>query len=559
MFLLISIKTDFMNILGISHLAPSPFGHDSAVALLDEDSNLFAISEERLSRVKHDGGHPSSAIQSWLKQSNSRLSEIDKISIGFGLEETRVGRRINEQFCCYAKESTNFKRTSIGKKNPPFYDHQYIHVRTSYALSGFKKALVISLDGGGIDNGEFNSGGIFIVDNGDIRPIKYFPLNLSLGNTYGAITEICGFAMNDGEGKTMTLGPMTENESKSDKEKIYKHMCNVFPDFNGNDFRTNGHVTLDGKILHDLLWYSVLDVRLLLLKRLYNRNLIAWAAQKRLEEIVVKIVNSAVDATGIKNVVFGGGIFLNMIMNMKIQQLLGKKLNLFFNPICNDLGNAVGAALEEYYQQTGKNPVPPYMSLYLGGSYSDEEILLSTKKFNFKVSKVNKVDTAIDLIERGKVIGWFQGRSEFGQRGLGSRSILALATEQKYKDIVNEKVKKRESWRPFCPTIIEEKSSEFLKDPLYAPYMILGFEMKNPELYPAVTHIDGTCRPQILKKDVNPDFHEVVKGLDGIVLNTSFNLAGDPIVETPHDALMTLKNSEMDALLMNDYMIEKCA
>jgi carbamoyltransferase len=293
------------------------------------------------------------------------------------------------------------------------------------------------------------------------------------------------------------------------------------------------------------------------LKRLYNKNLIAWAAQKRLEEIVIKIVNSAVDATGIKNLAFSGGIFLNMIMNMKIQQLLGKKLNLFFNPICNDLGNAVGAALEEYYQQTGKNPVPPYMSLYLGGSYSDEEILLSTKKFNFKISKVNKVNTAIDLIERGKVIGWFQGRSEFGQRGLGSRSILAIPTEQKYKDIVNEKVKKRESWRPFCPTIIEEKSSEFLKDPLYAPYMILGFEMKNPELYPAVTHIDGTCRPQILKKDVNPDFYEVVKGLDGIVLNTSFNLAGDPIVETPHDALMTLKNSEMDALLMNDFMIEK--
>ena len=109
-----------MNILGISHLSPSPFGHDSAIAVLDEDSNLFAISEERLSRVKHDGGYPSNVIQSWLKQSNLRLSEIDKISIGFGLEETRVGRRINEQFCCYAKESTNFKRTLIGKKNPLF-------------------------------------------------------------------------------------------------------------------------------------------------------------------------------------------------------------------------------------------------------------------------------------------------------------------------------------------------------------------------------------------------------------------------------------------------------
>ena len=543
--------------LGISHLAPAPFGHDSAVALLDEDSNLFAISEERLSRVKHDGGHPSNAIQSWLKQSNSRLSEIDKISVGFGLEEKGVGHRINEQFCSYAKESTNFKRTVIGKKNPPFYDHQYIHARTSYALSGFKKALVICCDGAGIDNGKFNSGGIFIVDNGKISPIKYFPLNVSLGNTYGAITEICGFTMNDGEGKTMTLAPMAENESKTDKEKIYRHMCKVFPDFKGTDVKSNGHVTLDGKILHDFVLYDVLDTRLLLLKRLYNKNLIAWAAQKRLEEIVIKIVNSAVDSTGIKNVVFSGGIFLNMIMNMKIQQEFGDKLNLFFNPISSDHGNAVGAALEHYYQETGKNPIPSYMSLYLGNSYSDEEILFSAKKFNFKISKVNKVDTAIDLIERGKVIGWFQGRSEFGPRGLGNRSILALPTEQKYKDIVNEKVKKREPWRPFCPTIIEEKSNEFLKEPTYAPYMILGFEMKNPELYPAVTHIDGTCRPQILKKEVNPDFYEVVKGLDGIILNTSFNLAGDPIVETPYDALMTLKNSEMDAIIINDFMLEK--
>ena len=316
-------------------------------------------------------------------------------------------------------------------------------------------------------------------------------------------------------------------------------------------------MTLDGKILHDFALYEVLDTRLLLLKRLYNRNLIAWAAQKRLEEIVIKIINSAVDATGIKNLAFSGGVFLNMIMNMKIRQKFGGKLHLFFNPICTDHGNAIGSVLEQYYQETGKNITFPYMSLYLGSSYSDEEVMANAKKFNFKVNKVNKVDTAIDLIERGKVIGWFQGRSEFGPRGLGNRSILALPTEQKYKDKVNEKVKKRESWRPFCPTIIEEKSSKFLKDPSYAPYMILGFEMKNPELYPAVTHIDGTCRPQILKKDVNPDFYEVVRSLDGIVLNTSFNLAGDPIVETPHDALMTLKNSEIDAVIINDFMVEK--
>ena len=546
-----------MQFLGISNLDPSSFGHDTAVAILDNDANLLATSEERFSRVKHDGGYPSNAIQFCLKESNSRLSDIQNISIGFGLDKQIMKCRNNEKFYCYAKESTNFKRTSIGMKNPIFYDHQYIHARTGYALSGFKKALIICLDGGGVDNGEPNSGGMFLADSGDIQPIKYFPLYASLGMTYGAVTEICGFAMTDGEGKTMTLAPMAENESDANKEKIYQRMCKVFPNFKGTDVTSNGGVTHDAKILHDFALYDIYDTRLLLLKRLFNKNLIAWAAQKRMEDILIDFVTTAIEQTGMKNIIFSGGIFLNMIMNMKIQQKFGDKINLFFNPLASDHGNAIGATLEQYYQETGKNPISPYMSLYLGSSYSNEEVLSSANRFNFKITKVNKTDSAIDLIERGKVIGWFQGRSEFGPRGLGNRSILSLATEQKYKDVVNEKVKKREAWRPFCPTIIEEKSEEMLVNSTYAPYMILGFEMKNPELYPAVSHVDGTTRPQILKKDVNPDFYEVVKGVGGIVLNTSFNLAGDPIVETPHDALMTLKNSEMDAIIINDFLIEQ--
>ncbi|MDC1136810.1 carbamoyltransferase C-terminal domain-containing protein [Nitrosopumilus sp.] len=545
-----------MNILGISHLEPSSFGHYTSVAMLDDDSNLFAISEERYSRIKNDGGYPSKAIQICLNQKNLRLENIDKITVGFGLEKQHMGKKIEEKFCSYAKDS-GFKKTSIERKNPIFYDHQYIHARTGYALSGFKKALIICLDGGGVDNGEPNSGGMFLADSGDIQPIKYFPMYHSLGLTYGAITEICGFTMSEGEGKTMTLAPMAKNCNEEDQEKIYQHMCRIFPNFKGTNVKSNGGVTFTGKFLHDTTVVSVEDTRLLLLKRLYHKNLIAWAAQKRIEDILIDFVSKAVEETGIKNIIFTGGIFLNMIMNMKIQQKFGHKINLFFNPLCSDHGNAIGAALEQYYQDTGKNPISPYMPLYLGSSHSNEEVLSSANRFNFKITKVNKIDTAIDLIERGKVIGWFQGRSEFGPRGLGNRSILSLATDEKYKDTVNEKVKKREAWRPFCPTIIEEKSEKILVNSTYAPYMILGFEMKNPELYPAVCHVDGTTRPQILKKDMNPDFYQVVKGVGGIVLNTSFNLAGDPIVETPHDALMTLKNSEMDAIIINDFLVEK--
>ena len=545
-----------MNILGLSHLEPSSFGHYTSVAMLDDNSNLFAISEERLSRIKNDGGYPSKAIQICLNQNNLRLDNIDKVTVGFGLEKQNIGHKIENKFCSYAKNS-GYKKTSIERENPIFYDHQYIHARTGYALSGFKKALVISLDGGGVDNGEPNSGAMFLADDGEIQPIKYFPMYHSLGLTYGTITEICGFAMSEGEGKTMTLAPMTKNENEADKEKIYQHMCDIFPNFQGTDVKSNGGVTFTSKFLHDTTITSVEDTRLLLLKRLYHKNLIAWAAQKRIEDILIDFVTKAIEQTGMKNIVFTGGIFLNMIMNMKIQEKFGEKINLFFNPLCSDHGNSIGATLEQYYQETGKNPIPPYMSLYLGSAYSNEEVLSSANRFDFKITKVTKTDSAIDLIERGKVIGWFQGRSEFGPRGLGNRSILSLATDEKYKNIVNKKVKKREGWRPFCPTIIEEKNNEFLKNATYAPYMILGFEMKNPDLYAAVSHVDGTTRPQILKKDMNPDFYEVVKGVGGIILNTSFNLAGDPIVETPYDALMTLKNSEMDAVIINEFLIEK--
>jgi carbamoyltransferase len=545
-----------MNILGLSTLDPSAFGHDSSAAILDDDSNLFAISEERLSRIKHDGGYPSNSIQACLNQKNFTLSDIEHVSVGFGLEKKHMKKIMSKNFSAFAKDS-GYKKTSVEKKNPIFYDHQYIHARTGLSLSGFNKAIIISLDGGGVDNGIPNSGGIFIAENGKIEPIKYFPMYHSLGLTYGNITEICGFNMSDGEGKTMTLAPMAENMNEIDKTKIYEHMCKIFPNFDGMNVKSNGGVTFSSIFRHENTIFSIEDTRLLLLKRLYHKNLIAWAAQKRIEYIVIDLIVDIIDNFKIKNIIFTGGIFLNMIMNMKIQEKFRDTLNLFFNPICSDHGNAIGSILEKYFQETGKNPISQNMSLSLGNSYSDEEILLSSNRFNFKIKKVNKIDTAINLIEQGKVVGWFQGRSEFGPRGLGNRSILALSTDEKYKNIVNKKVKKRESWRPFCPTITEEKSNNFLKHPLSAPYMILGFEMKNPELYPAVSHIDGTCRPQILKKSTNPDFYNVVNGLNGIILNTSFNLAGDPIVETPHDAFMTLKNSEMDAILMNDFLIEK--
>jgi len=544
-------------VLGLSKLIPAPTPHDSSAAILVDGQIKAAVSEERFTRIKHVGGFPSRAIQYCLEEVGIRLSDVDKVSVAGGLKAEYIDQVDNKKFSSLAKSDPMFRKTTMEQKKPVFYDHQYIHARTGYSMTDFRKAVALSLDGRGTDGGKSNSGGIFIINDGEIEPLKIFPVRGSLGEAYGLFTEICGFRMLNGEGKTMTLAAYGENEPEEEKKLVYEHVKKIFPKFNGIEYSEGGIFVELYKIKNDEMFFANADVRLSSLSKNFKRELIAWAAQKVLEETVTNLVVNIVDYTGIKNLVFSGGVFMNMILNMKIRENLGKNYNLFFNPICSDEGNAVGAAIEQYIVETGQNLSFPYMPLYLGPSYLDGEIEAGIKRMNLKFEKVDKIQQATELINKGKIVGWFQGRSEFGSRGLGNRSILSLSTDKKYKDIVNKKVKKREPWRPFCPTIIDKQSSELLKNPCKAPYMILGFEMKDPRNHPAVCHIDGTCRPQIIIHKDNPDFYNLVNELDGIVLNTSFNLAGDPIVETPIDALLTFKYSEMDALIINDFMIKR--
>lgn len=545
-----------MIILGLSHLSPSVTGHDSTAALIDDGIIRSAVSEERFSRIKHDGGLQACAIRYCLEEAGIRLSDIDKVSVGFGLAKEHMDSNSKQQFSALAKMDDRFRKTPLENKKPIFYNHQYTHARTGYSLSNFHKAVIVSLDGLGYDDGKSNSGGIFVTnDDGEIEQLSIFSLDGSLGVAYGSVTEICGFDMLDGEGKTMTLAAYGEKEHNDEKTKVYEHIKRIFPKFKGIEYMEGGVPIPLMMLHHDMPLIANHDMRLEYMRRIYKKEVIAWAAQKVMEEIVIDIITNAVELTGIKNVVLTGGVFLNMIMNMKIRENLGKKYNFFFNPICNDVGNAVGAAIEQYHIETGKNLTFPNMPLFLGPSYDNGEVLAAIRRLGLKYEKTDKVQTAINCLRQGKVIGWFQGRSELGPRGLGNRSVLSLATDNRFKDIVNNKVKKREPWRPFCPTIIKEKSMEFLENPTEAPYMILGFQMKDPLSYQAVSHIDGSCRPQILSRNDNPEFYDVTKGLDGIVLNTSFNLAGDPIVEDPMDALMTFRYTDMDALIINDFLI----
>lgn len=548
-----------MIILGISHLSPATGLHDLCTALVVDGKLVSSVSEDRLNGIKHSLGYPSQGIRFCLQKEGIRLSDVDKVVVGFSPLKEHVDTNSRKQFSCNAKYDTNFRdHFTINTKKPLFYDHEYIHAKTGYFLSGFKRALAISLDGGGVDGGVQVSGGIFIINEGQTEILKIFPLEASLGHTYGAFTEACGFRMTDGEGKTMCLAPLGENESLELRNEIYEKASKIFPKYNGINYVTGGIELPLWAIYHNTALAIFGDPKLGHLLTNYSRELIAWAAQKLLEEQVIEIVSSAVETTGIKNVILTGGIFYNMIVNMKVREELEKRnCSVFFNPIAGDTGNAAGAAIEEYYQQTGKYDGLDWLNLSLGPEYDNHQIISALERHNMNYSKVEKISTTIDLIEKSKTVGWFQGAAELGPRGLGNRSILSRADDKKFKDLMNERVKHREPWRPFCPTIIKEKSDYFLENNSYAPYMILGFRTKHSEEIPAVNHIDGTTRPQTLDREYNKEFYDVVKGMNGVVLNTSLNLTGDPINTIPDDAILSFKYSEMDALVIGDYLIKR--
>jgi len=546
-----------MIILGISCIEPCGIVHDVTASLLIDGKIHSAATEDRFTGIKHFEGYPASAIKFCLEKEGLKLSDVDKVAVGYGLLENQKDENSKNQFYSFARQDTTFRKTSMESKNPKFFDHEYIHAKTGYFFSGFKRAVVISLDGGGVDNGEIISGGIFVINNGKTETIRIFPLKASLGWTFGGFTEICGFRMLDGEGKTMSLAAFA-NDTKEKKDEIYQKILNIFPKYSGINYVEGGIDDPSWKIIHNSGFARFTDTRLVQLLNFYNKEQIAWGSQKFLEDILVNITTAAVEFTGIKNVILTGGIFFNMIANMKVREKLEEQnCTVFFNPVCGDMGNAIGAAIEEYYQQTGNYYGFEWPSLSLGPEYDDNQILSAIKRSNLSFSKVDKISTTVDLIDKGKIVGWFQGKTELGPRGLGNRSILSRADDVKFKDIINNKVKHRESWRPFCPTITEEKSDYYLENYTYAPYMILGFNAKHVDEIPAVVHIDNTTRPQTLRKSDNEEFYDVVHRMGGIILNTSLNLAGDPINATPEDALLTFKHSKMDAILIGDYLIKR--
>ena len=291
---------------------------------------------------------------------------------------------------------------------------------------------------------------------------------------------------------------------------------------------------------------------------------IANSLQVRLNEVGIQIVDNLLKLTSTKNLCLSGGVCLNGVMNYQIYKELTLE-NIFIQPASNDGGISLGAALYTYHCFYGRKQKIDFNHAYWGSDYSNEEIEKELKNYGISSYQLtNTSDTVAKLLYNGKIIGWFQGRSELGPRALGSRSILADPRPAENKNIVNARIKFREEFRPFAPSVLEEYSNEWFELDTISPYMLMIPKVrdKQREIIKAVTHVDGTARPQTVSKFTNPKYHSLIDSffkLTGcpIILNTSFNVKGEPIVNTPSDALRCFFSTGLDYLVIGDFIISK--
>ncbi|MCD4695920.1 MAG: hypothetical protein K8S16_06725 [Bacteroidales bacterium] len=573
-----------MKILGILNL-----NQDPASSLMIDGNLVALVEEERFIRKKHAKDHfPENAIKYCLTENKLELTDIDYITIGWNIfaYNSRVKNTFEQNTKLYHKDSKSldWESKQLIKYNPDnfiknleeeliscgfnkndippfkFYDHHYSHALTAYIPSKFNEAIIITIDG----HGEENSSVIWEARNNTIKKIKEINIPHSLGWFYGAATRFCGFTPNNGEGKTMGLAPYGKPNAPL-KEKMKKVLSiegcgyEINPNYlfygernYSNEF-TDSFVSLFGKprINNDDIFQG-------------NYTDFAFEAQASLEKIVSHLIIESIKKTGIKNICLAGGVALNCKMNGVIASL-DEVDNIYVQPISNDVGTTFGSSLALYLEKGYPISRDVMKHVYWGPEFHDKEIEIALQNKNLTYEYFYNIEEkTASLLEQGKVIGWFQGKMETGPRALGNRSILGDPRKKNMKDKINNKVKFREPWRPFCPSILEEYQDDYIENSFYHPYMIIAFQVKQEKIkeIPSVVHVDNTARIQSVSKKTNPKYWKLLNEFRKltnvpVLLNTSFNIKGEPIVCTPDDALNTFQKTGMDYLVLGNYLISK--
>ena len=553
-----------MKILGISYSGD----HDSACALSIDGKPIFAIQEERLTRKKHDSSFPLSSIKETLKFAKLKPEDIDYIVIAWSAPLAHLLTDLKINFENFSSPKTflytlysgfhhiwikgGFKRYKeyFGKSKFLFCPHHLAHAISAYSFSPFGKATILVVDG----RGAYEATSIWYADEGRIEPVEIIMFPNSLGLFYAKFTKYLGFKPLSDEWKVMGLAPYGEDginlkEFISNDEVPYKVHWKKF--FGEGLCDVKGIEKVFGK------------------KREENEEIdkkykdIAFAVQRETEKAMLNFAKYAVKKTGCRNLCIAGGVALNCKANGLIANSDFID-NIFVQPAASDEGASLGASFYPYLLFDKKLPKFELKHLYLGPSYENEvEDIL--KKYKLPYEKLINPEKIIpELLLDGKIIGLFKGRMEFGPRSLGARSILADPRKEEMKDKVNNSVKYREWWRPFVPSILEEFYFDYLDAKFLSPFMILSFPVKSDkrEKIKAVVHIDGSARPQSVNKNVNPFYYNIINEFykkTGVpaVLNTSFNLKGEPIVCSPFDAIRTFYTSGLDFLIIENFLVYK--
>jgi carbamoyltransferase len=556
-----------VNILGINC-----FSHDTAAALLQDGRPVAFIEEERFNREKHTKAFPDEAIRFCLETAGLSINDLDvvafahKAGVDFGRGTLDALKRLPlgaKRLAAQSYVDLNLARKQRGFMKRWGYSgrvvnvgHHEAHAASTFFASGFDEAAVLTLDRGG----DFLSTTIGHGHGNHLDALKEVRNPHSLGEIYTAVTGWLGFHPNADEGKVMGLAPYGKDR-----------YVPVFRDF--------VRLTPDGLFKVNLTWFRYQNEAGPLSRKYLDRfgppripeseltdhhQDVAYGVQALTEEVALHIARALHGATGSKNLALAGGVALNSVMNARLLAETPFE-HIFIQPAAGDAGNALGATLNVWHQILGKPREWRMDHAFFGPEYADSEFkeLLTERKLSFR-EVPDPTSEAAELLSKSKIVGWFQGRSEVGPRALGARSILADPRRAEMKDIVNAEVKHREGFRPFAPSVLDERGAEYFEGYYPNPFMLLVLPIKKEkqEIIPAVTHVDGTGRLQSVMRQGNATYYRLIEEFERrtgvpVVLNTSFNLRGEPIVHRPAEALADFLNTGMDALFLGPFLLEK--
>lgn len=547
--------------------------HDSSACLVRDGELLFAVAEERLSRVKHDARFPALSIRACLDFAKIRADQVDEVCVGWqtpgasyrhDVKLYLTGRwpvtylnvlNSTRQFASmwHQKGGANPFARQFGpvKARYRFVDHHFAHAISAYSYSGFDDAAIVIMDG----RGAWEATTIWHGNNGRVQPVLTIYWPDSLGLFYAVFTQFLGFVANSDEWKVMGLAPYGKpgvdlSMFLDFKHSPYKVQTACLNGNGGNPFagwpRALGSPRESESEISEL------------------HKDVAYAVQDLCEGAMLNVVRLALKKTKSRNLCLAGGVALNSKANGKIAAS-GFVDHIFVQPAASDDGVALGAALVPFLDGGQRLPLKPMRHAYLGPSFDDKAIEAALNTYKIRSSRLSDpAATAAEFISQGKILGWFQGRMEFGPRALGSRSIIADPRDPAMNTKVNNAVKFREWWRPFAPSLKKEAAPEYLESAYDSPFMILTAAVR-PEkraVIPSVTHVDGSARPQTVEKEINPLYYRLIDEFAKrtgvpVIMNTSFNLRGEAIVHTPTDAIRTFYSSGLDALILGSFLVEK--